>query len=72
MVRPNKRMRAIEAAYDKPIENVLRTLFYDEKHTWEEMEAILGVPAKTLQGWFVRLGINPQALALLKAAELAS
>jgi hypothetical protein len=71
-IRLSKGMRQVEATYDKPIENILRTLYYDERRTYEEMEAELGVPRKTIHGWMVRLGINPRRLADQKAAELAS
>ena len=67
----SRAMKAVEAVYDKPLENVLRTLYYDEGRNLAEMEAELGVPAKTIHGWMVRLGINPSRLAQQKAAEMA-
>ena len=65
-------MRAVEAAYGKPIETVLRTLYYEEALSLEAMADVIGVPAGTLAGWMIRLGINRTAMADAKAKELAS
>ena len=71
-VRLSKRMKAVEDVYDLPLEWILRMLYYDQGHNLAEMETVLGVPAKTIHGWMVRLGINPQRLAQQKAAEMGA
>jgi len=70
--RLSKGMRALEKAKRKPIEDILRALYYGEGLTLNEMEARLGVPAKTLHGWMVRLGINQRAMAEQAAKELTA
>lgn len=70
--RLSKGMRALEKAKRKPIEDILRSLYYGDGLTLAEMEAKLGVPAKTLHGWMVRLGINQRAMAEQGAKELVS
>ena len=70
--RTTKAMRLVEAVYDKPIESVLRTLYYDEKLTVREMGDVLNVDFRTVHGWMVRLGISVGQMAQQKASELAS
>lgn len=65
-------MRALEASRNQPIEAILRSLYYDQGLTLAEIEDQLGVPAKTVGGWMVRLGINQRALAEKAAQELSA
>lgn len=70
--RLSKAMKALQAARKRPIDEILRALYYEEGLTLVEMESRLGVPAKTLHGWMVRLGINQRALAEKAAQELTA
>jgi len=65
-------MRAIEAQYGKPVEQVLRELYYEQGLTQFEVAAVLAVPLGTVAGWMVRLGINPMTLARTAAIEEAA
>jgi hypothetical protein len=70
--RSTPRVLAIEAKHGKSLEDILRALYYEECMSYAELEVALGVPAKTVAAWMIRLDLNPQRLAQRKAAELAS
>lgn len=57
-------MREVEAAHGgEPIASILETLYYEEQLTQLEIAERLQVPAGTLAGWMVRMGIGLRTLA---------
>lgn len=68
----SKRIAAIEARFGEPIEQTLIRLHYTEGRPLAEIAKKLRVPAGTLPGWMIRLGINQRAFAEKAAKELAS
>lgn len=68
----SKRMDKIEARFGEPIEQLLVRLYYTEGRSRTEIAKLLRVPAGTLPGWFVRLGINQRAFAERAAKELSA
>lgn len=65
-------MRQIEEKHGATMEAILRQLYYDEGLSQAEVAKKLRVPAGTLAGWMIRLGVNQRALAEQAAKELAS
>jgi DNA-binding transcriptional regulator LsrR (DeoR family) len=68
----SKKVRAIEKRHGKPLEQILRELYYDEGLTQAEVGKRLRVPAGSVGGWLIRFGINQRALAEQAAKELSA
>jgi hypothetical protein len=67
----SRRIDELEAQFGEPIEQLLRRLYYADGLSQAELGERLGVPAGTIAGWMIRLGINQRRLAGEAARELA-
>ena len=68
----SKRVQAIEKRHGKPLEQILRELYYEERLTQAEVAKRLHVPAGSVGGWLIRFGIDRTTLAEQAAKELSA